>query len=250
MKLARTLAAALAFFGALVGAASAQSRVDLELVLAVDVSRSIDEEEAKLQREGYVAAFLSPQVQRAVASGQIGKIAVAYIEWADYYYVREVVPWTLIDGPESARRFAERLAAEPYISGFRTSISAAIDAGAKMIRENAYEGTRKVIDVSGDGPNNSGRPVETARDEAVAQGITINGLAIVNDRWTGNFPPPANLDIYYEKNVIGGPDAFMLVAEDFKTFGTAILNKLIKEIALAPEPPSGTRHAPARFAGP
>ena len=235
---------------ALGGEALAQIKVDLELVLAVDVSRSVDEEEAKLQREGYVAAFLSPQIQRAVASGQFGKIAVAYIEWADYYYIREVMPWTVIEGAESAKAFAQRLAAEPYISGFRTSISAGIDAGAKMIRENEYEGTRKVIDISGDGPNNSGRPAEMARDEAVKQGITINGLAIINDRWTGNFPPPANLDLYYEKSVIGGPDAFMLVAENFKTFGTAILNKLIKEIAGLAEPPSGTRYGLTRFAGP
>jgi len=230
--------------------AIAQIKVDLELVLAIDVSRSVDEEEAKMQREGYVAAFLSPQIHRAVASGQFGKIAVAYIEWADYYYVREVLPWTVIDGADSAKAFAIRLANEPYVSGFRTSISAGIDAGAKMIRENEYEGTRKVIDVSGDGPNNSGRPAEAARDEAVKQGITINGLVIINDRWTGNFPPPANLDVYYEKSVIGGPDAFMLVAEGFKTFGTAILNKLIKEIADLAEPPSGTRYGLARFAGP
>lgn len=236
--------------GLLAGPGSAETRVDLELVLAVDVSRSVDEEEAKLQREGYVAAFLSPQIHRAVASGQVGKIVVAYIEWADYYYVREVLPWTVIDGADSARAFAARLAAEPYVSGFRTSISAGIDAAAKMIRENAYEGTRKVIDVSGDGPNNSGRPAEIARDEAVRGGITINGLAIVNDRWTGNFPPPANLDLYYEKSVIGGPDAFVMVAENFKTFGTAILNKLVKEIANAAEPPSGTRYALPRFAAP
>lgn len=239
-----------ALFALAASAAEAQTRVDLELVLAVDTSRSIDEEEAKLQREGYVAAFLSPQIHRAVASGQIGKIAVAYIEWADYYHVREVVPWTLIDGPASAKAFAERLAAQSYMSGFRTSISAGIDEAARMIRENAYEGARKVIDVSGDGPSNSGRPVELARDDAVKAGITINGLVIVNDRWTGNFPPPKDLDLYYEKNVVGGPDAFVMVAENFQTFGRAILNKLIKEIAALPDPPSGARFGPTRKAGP
>lgn len=213
-------------------ASGAALPVDLELVLAVDVSGSIDEDEAKLQRQGYLAALVDARLMRAIRSGQYGRIAVAYVEWADAYYQRTVVDWTLIFDEKSARAFAARLAAAPLTSAPWTSISGAIDYGAKLFAGNGYEGIRRVIDISGDGRNNRGRPVTAARDEAVARGITINGLPIVNDRlnpWGG--PPDPEIDLYYERHVIGGPGAFVIAAKNFDAFAAAILSKLIMEIA-------------------
>ncbi|MBM3556623.1 MAG: DUF1194 domain-containing protein [Alphaproteobacteria bacterium] len=233
--------AALALFAGATLAAGED--VDLLLVLAVDVSRSIDDDEAALQRDGYARAFKDPVVIKAIGSGEHGAIAVAYVEWADYYHVREVIPWTKVDSPATAASLASAIVESPRLGGFRTSISAGIDAGAKLIREAPFKGKRKVIDVSGDGINNSGRPVTEARNEAVAQGITINGLVIMNDRWTGNFPPPKDLDAYFEKNVIGGQDCFAVVAEDFASFASALRSKLIREIAGIPGPAPVERFA-------
>jgi hypothetical protein len=206
--------------------------VDLELVLAVDISGSVDEVEAVLQREGYIAALRHPQVIEAIEGGMFGRIAVTYVEWAGSHYQRTMLEWTLIDGQQSAYGFADALAETPLITEHWTSLSTAIDFAVPLFDDNGFEGFRRVIDISGDGYNNRGRPVEWARDEAVAAGITINGLPIVNDRpnrWGGR--PPVNLDRYYEQHVIGGPGAFIVVAEDYVAFAKAILSKLLLEIA-------------------
>jgi hypothetical protein len=216
--------------------------VDLELVLAVDVSTSIDEGEFALQRNGYAQAFLNPDVIAAIRSGPHGRIAVAYVEWAAAESQRLVVPWTVLSDAESGTLFAEEILAAPRSFKGWTSISGAIDFAMEVFATNPHSGTRRVIDVSGDGINNSGRPAETARDEAVAHGITINGIVIMNDVpsamsfWR---PDPA-LDDFYRDRVIGGPGAFVIVVEDFTTFGHAIRNKLLREIA--------GRESPARYA--
>ena len=218
-------------------AARADTAVDLELVLAVDISGSVDEVEAALQREGYAAAIVHPAVLDAIRSGFLRRIAVAYIEWADHFQQAVVVPWRVIEDEATAHAFAERLAAAPYGRGRYTSISAAIEFAAPMFEGNGIEGTRRVIDVSGDGPNNSGRLAPDARDAAVAKGITVNGLPIVNQRMNRFGPPMPGLDLYYRDCVIGGPGAFIVVAEDFASFAVAVRRKLVLEIAgLAPPP--------------
>jgi hypothetical protein len=208
--------------------------VDLELVLAVDVSRSVDPEEAKLQREGYLAALVHPRVLQAIRSGPLGKIAVTYVEWAGIDTQYTVVPWTVIEDDQSAEVFTSRIAAAPYNARNWTSVSGAIDYAVRLFEDNGFEGTRRVIDVSGDGRTNQGRPSSAARDDAVAAGITINGLPVVNERMNFYRPPEYDLDVYYRDNVIGGPGAFMIVAENFNAFTGAILSKLIREIASVP----------------
>jgi hypothetical protein len=208
--------------------------VDLELVLAIDISRSIDPEEAKLQREGYIAALQHPRVIQAIRSAPHGKIAVIYVEWAGVEVQYTVVPWTLIEDEASAAAFVARIAASPYNSRNWTSISGAIDYSVPLFENNGFEGTRRVIDISGDGRTNQGRPSAAARDDAVAAGITINGLPVINERLNFYRPPDVDLDIYYRDNVIGGPGAFMIVAENFSSFTGAILSKLIREIAGEP----------------
>lgn len=224
-------AAALALAG-LAEFAAAKQPVDLELALAVDVSSSIDEEEARMQRDGYVAAFRHPDVIHAIESGMLRRIAVTYYEWAGDGHLRMLSDWTVIEDAESANRFADRLAAAPLEIAPRTSISAAIEHAQAQFRHNAFEGTRRVIDISGDGPNNGMREVTLARDRAVSEGIIINGLPIMNGRADaeGNLPLP-DLDQYYRDCVIGGPGAFIVVAHSFDEFGVAIRRKLISEIA-------------------
>lgn len=205
--------------------------VDLELVLAVDVSGSIDEVEARLQRQGYVMALSHPRVIEAIRSGGYGRIAVTYVEWANGGYQRTVAEWTLVEDAASAKGLAGGLAEAPVVTAHWTSISGAIDHAAQLFAGNGYEGLRRVIDVSGDGYNNNGRPADHAREDAVAMGITINGLPIINERpnpWGS--APAAGLDAYYREHVIGGPGAFLVVAQDFEDFATAILSKLILEI--------------------
>ncbi len=225
--------------------------VDLELVLAVDVSLSVDSEEAQLQRHGYVQAFRDPLVVEAIGDGILGRIAVTYFEWANAAHTQLIVDWTLIDSPASAARFAEALAERRPGPAHYTSISGAIDFGSALFQDNRFEGTRQVIDVSGDGPNNWGDLVTQARDRAVDKGITINGLPIL-DQSSGPFSRYniPNLDLYYRDCVIGGPAAFIVVAEDFAAFASAIRRKLILEIAgLAPPPaaPRRTARAAARL---
>jgi uncharacterized protein DUF1194 len=223
-------------------AAAAPARavpVDLELVLAVDISRSVDDEEARLQRQGYVAAFRDPRIVEAIRSGAIGSIAVAYVEWAGADHQRTMIDWLLIQDGESAAEFAARIGELPRLSMGWTSISGAIDYCSLLFGTGGYQGVRRVIDVSGDGINNSGRAARLARDEAVAQGIVINGLPILNDRPNFGRPAERNLDAYYESEVIGGPGSFLIAAEDFHAFGKAILAKLIREIAGTAAGPTG-----------
>ncbi|MBS7791089.1 DUF1194 domain-containing protein [Roseococcus sp. SDR] len=211
--------------------AQAPEPVDVLLVLAVDVSRSIDEDEARLQREGYRNAVSDPRVVEVIRRGMIGAIGLAYVEWAGFEYQRLVLPWTRIANQADADAWASALAEAPRASLSWTSISGGIDFSRRVLAEAPFEGTRRVIDVSGDGVNNSGRPAELARDEAVAQGIVINGLPIINDRPTFGRMPQIPLDQYFQQSVIGGTGAFMIVAEDFDAFGTAVRRKLIREIA-------------------
>lgn len=211
--------------------AQPQEPVDVLLVLAVDVSRSIDEDEARLQREGYRNAVSDPRVVEVIRRGMIGAIGLAYVEWAGFEYQRLVLPWTRIANQADADAWASALAEAPRASLSWTSISGGIDFSRRVLAEAPFEGTRRVIDVSGDGVNNSGRPAELARDEAVAQGIVINGLPIINDRPTFGRMPQIPLDQYFQQSVIGGTGAFMIVAEDFDAFGTAVRRKLIREIA-------------------
>ena len=206
--------------------------VDLELVLAVDVSGSIDFEEARLQRQGYMAAFLDPVVLGAIASGPHGRIAVTYIEWAGAFSRTHTIDWMIVDGPTSAERFVAALEDASLHRGRFTSISGAIEFALPMFEQNGFESDRQVIDVSGDGPNNSGRLVNEARDIAGFAGVTVNGLAIINDRPNPfGIPQMKDLDIYFEHCVIAGPGAFVVVAEGFNDFGSAIRRKLILEIA-------------------
>ncbi len=221
---------------ALAGArqAAAEEPVDLLLVLAVDVSRSIDEVEAELQREGYRAAMAHPQVVAAITGGPAGAIAVAYVEWAGYPFQRLVIPWTRIGSVADAAAWAEGLAAAPRDSMSWTSLSGALEFSREVLAGCPYAATRRVVDVSGDGINNSGPSPEPVRDRLVAEGITINGLPIINDRPNFGRPQVVDLETYYREAVIGGEGAFLVAAEDFANFGIAIRRKLITEIAGLP----------------
>jgi hypothetical protein len=208
--------------------------VDLLLVLAVDVSRSIDEDEARLQRQGFRNAVGDPRVIQAIRSGTLGAVGIAYVEWSSADYQRLVIPWTYIDGPETARRWVAALEAAPRVSMNWTSISGGIEFSMRVLEDAPFEGTRKVIDISGDGVNNSGAPVTLLRDLAVDAGITINGLPILNERSPFGRPPTMPLDQYFQEFVIGGPGAFVIPADNFDAFQTAVLRKLIREISAAP----------------
>jgi hypothetical protein len=212
--------------------------VDLALVLAADVSRSVDDDEFKLQRNGYAAAVTNPRVLQAIAAGEYGAIAICFVEWSGPDEQQVVVDWTVIRDGESAAGFAATLHDAPRSFVGRTSISAALDFSRERLSKAGVTAGRRVIDVSGDGTNNSGRPVSDARDEAVADGITINGLAIINEHpnpgYFAHTQPPEGLPEYYRRNVIGGPGAFLMVVQDFNSFGEAIANKLVSEIAAAP----------------
>jgi hypothetical protein len=211
-------------------AAAADEDVDLALVLAVDISFSMDPEEQALQREGFVEAFRSPIVHEAIRRGTLGRIAVVYAEWAANFEQKIIVPWTVIENPESAMAFAGRLEAQPTRRGPRTSVSGAIDFGVRLLGKSGVEATRRVIDISGDGANNQGRPVTAARDEAVAQGVTINGLPIMLKRAT-SYWDVTELDVYYRDCVIGGPGAFTVPVRERDQFPQAIKTKIIMEIA-------------------
>ncbi len=213
-------------------AQKSQQPVDLELVLAVDVSGSIDPEEARLQRDGYVAALTDPDVIEAITSGILGRVAMTYIEWAGEEYTTTVADWTMVSDEAGARAFAARVARAPIQTALWTSISNIIDHALSTFPANGFEGTRRVIDISGDGPNNQGGLVTKFRDRAVAQGVAINGLPIVNERASPfGWPALPNLDLYYANCVIGGPGSFMVVANTFADFARAIRKKLILEIA-------------------
>jgi Protein of unknown function (DUF1194) len=235
-------------FGVLVlpGSARATTEVDLALVLAVDISNSMDLEEQELQRSGFVEAFRSPLVHEAIRGGTLGRIAVTYMEWAGTGRQTVVVSWMTIEGAEGAVEFAEQLARAPIQRGPRTSISGAIDFGVKLLDESGVEPLRRVIDVSGDGANNQGRPVTLAREAALARDITINGLPIMLKR-ANSFWDVAKLDVYYRDCVIGGPGAFMIPVRERQHFAEAIKTKIIREIA-AVDP--GSRVVPVQAEGP
>jgi len=213
----------------------AAEAVDLLLVLAVDVSRSVDEDEWKLQRDGYVNALTNPRVVDAIMSGPNQRIAVSYVEWAGETYQRALVDWRIVGNRNEAEGFVAALAEFPYTPASWTSISGGIDYSVKLLQRAPFTAPRRVIDVSGDGRNNHGRAAWLARDDAVKQGIVINGLPIMNDRANFGRPAERDLDLYYEREVIGGPGAFIVAATDFNSFGQAILAKLIKKIAWTPE---------------
>ena len=221
----------------LAGRARAAQPVDVELILAVDVSRSVDAEEQELQFSGYETAFRDLRLAEGIAGGPLGAIAVQFFTWSGWNQQEVVVPWTRLDGAASCARFADAIAEAPRRTHLYTSISGAMDFAAKQFGQ-AFEGTRKVVDISGDGINNSGRPVSEARAEALAQGIVFNGLAVLDNTplppaLAAGLPP---LDEYYRDEVIGGPGAFLVVAEGFHAFEAAVRRKIIREIALAPPP--------------
>ena len=218
----------------------AVEQVDLLLVLASDVSRSVDQPKFKLQRDGYAAALSDKRVLDAISSGRHQRIAVCFVEWSGVTAQKLLIDWMVINGADSARRFGDSLLELPRSFAERTSISAAIDFSVNLIEQAPFKAERRTIDVSGDGTNNSGRDVASARNAAVAKGITINGLVILSERplaWNPEHTNPlGGLANYYRENVVGGPGAFVIVAEDFNSFGQAIVKKLVAEIALAPRP--------------
>lgn len=235
---------ALAAVALLPARAHAQT-VDAAIVLAADVSRSIDDEEFELQRRGYAAAVTSPQFMQAVQSGMHGAVALCFVEWAGPDQQTVVAKWTSIRDGEGAAEFAKILLDAPRSFAGRTAIGDGIDFAVAQLKANGVTASRRVIDVSGDGNNNSGRAVTAARDDAVASGITINGLAIINEK-TGGVPgnflylhthPPGGLPNYYRDNVIGGPGAFVRQIVNFDTFAAAMTDKLVSEISDAsPQP--------------
>jgi hypothetical protein len=215
--------------------------VDVALVLVTDVSRSVDDSEYKLEKDGYSNAFTNSKVIEAIQGGPLGKIAVAYVEFASSFEVRTVLDWTVIKDRPSAQAFTQHLIEAPRSFWGRTSISAGIDEAVQLLAENSLNATRRVIDVCGDGTNNAGREAADARDDAVKAGITINGLAIINDHpmaWTfAHVQPPGGLAKYYRENVAGGPGSFVLEVHDFHSFGEAMTRKLMEEIASGPAKP-------------
>jgi hypothetical protein len=230
---------------------AAQREVDLELVLAVDISRSMDLEEAALVRQGFVRALRHPDVIAAIERGPLGRIAVTYAEWGTERYQRTRVDWTEVSGAASAAAFADAVERSSTILVEWTSISGAIAFASQRFEDNGFQSQRQIIDISGDGPNNSGPYVTLARDRAVAEGIVINGLPIINDRPNVyGYPPFPDLDLYYEDCVIGGPGAFMVVANGFKDFSRAILRKLVTEVAGRAAPRRLLRMAAAGFRPP
>ena len=218
---------ALCVLAVLAAAAPSRARatpVDVALVLAVDCSGSVDSGEFALQIQGYAAALTNPSVIRTIQSGSLGAIAVTYVQWSGPFIHDQAVGWTVIKDAKSAAEFAAAMTAAPRrIFGGGTSLSGAIDYAGSLFATSGFEGTRRTIDVSGDGTNNSGRRADDARDEAVQGEVTINGLPILTD--------VPDLDRYYQEHVIGGPGAFVIPAKDFASFAQAILDKLIREVA-------------------
>jgi hypothetical protein len=205
--------------------------VDVELIIAVDVSYSMDPEEQALQREGYVMALTSREFMRALREGANSKIAITYFEWAGQFDQKIIVPWRLIEGPESADAVANEIAAAPYRRASRTSIAGALTFAKPLFDHSGYRGLRRVIDVSGDGTNNAGPLIVPTRDDVLTAGITINGLPIMLKRPTPGTMDIENLDVYYEDCVIGGPGAFVVPIHDRKQFIEATRTKLVLEIS-------------------
>jgi len=218
-------------------AAQAAEAVDVALVLAADVSRSITTDEFQLQRQGYASAITNPAVVKAIRAGSHGVIALTFIEWSGANEQQIVVDWQLIRDDAAAKSIADTLLAAPRSFYGRTSISAAIDFAMARLKESGVKADKQIIDISGDGTNNAGRALPDARGEALAAGVTINGLAIINDRgelyggFSGHTQPPGGLPNWYRDNVMGGPGSFLLVANDFEAFSEAMTHKLLNEIA-------------------
>jgi len=227
----------LIFVGAVLAptAALAGEDVDLVLVLAADVSRSIDAAKFQLQRDGYVAAVSDPHVLDTIRSGRYGRIGLCFVEWSGAEAQHVVIDWMAVGDAASAKDFGDRLVEAPRSFMGRTSISGAIDFAMNELGQAPFQSARRIIDISGDGTNNEGRAVTEARDEALAKGVTINGLVILSENpmsWNPEHTnPPGGLDNYYRNNVIGGPGAFVMVAKDFNSFGQAIIGKIIAEVA-------------------
>ncbi len=237
-----TLGVILALAGGPVDAAeqlAAAREVDVALVLAVDVSSSVDEGEAGIQRAGYIAAMRDPRVADAIRGGLNGRVAITYVEWSSPTDQRVVVPWREISDAAGATAFADELKSAPYKPGSTTSISGGIDFAVNLIQKSGLQALRRVIDVSGDGYSDYGRPVRAARDEAVKAGIVVNGLPIMNERAAYRTKIPPDLDKYYTENVTGGRGSFTLVVRNLDDFNKLVLQKLILEIAQLETLPKG-----------
>jgi hypothetical protein len=229
-RILRTLTAACALLLVAAGSLRAEP-VDLELVLLADATGSIDNAEIAFQRKGYAEALASQDVLDAIATGAHQRIAVTYVEWGDFQSQDVVVPWSVIDGEASASAFGDALLAAPRRAFGRNAIGQALVFGKALVETNAHEGYRKVIDLSADSANSwNGIPLSIAREQVVAAGITINGLAILCRACNGR---PANYDLEkaFEDTIIGGPDAFVITAENMQQFATAVKRKLVLEIA-------------------
>jgi len=211
-------------------APAGQIQVDLKLVIATDVSRSINSEEAQIQREGIAEAFLNPEVVKAIEGGALGRIAIAMVDWSSPEYARVVLDWTVVKDKASAAALADRIRMMPRTPGRRTSISSALELGTLLLEgsDGDIVATRKVIDVSGDGPNNDGGPLQEAHDKTIAAGIIVNGLPIMDENANGYFP---DLDKYFAGCVVGGKGSFVVVVRSFRDFGAAMRHKLILEIS-------------------
>jgi hypothetical protein len=218
----------------------AAEEVDLLLVLSSDVSRSVDARKFQLQREGYATALSNPRVIDAIKSGPHGKIAICFVEWSGATSLKLVIDWTVVGDAASARKIGDQMLELPRSFADRTSISAGLEFSMAQLQRSPFKGVRRTIDVAGDGTHNSGRDLLTVRDEILAKGVTINGLVILSESplpWNPEHTnPPGGLAEYYRKNVIGGPGAFVMVAENHNSFGQAIVKKMIAEIAWAPPP--------------
>ncbi|WP_457584884.1 DUF1194 domain-containing protein [Ensifer canadensis] len=223
----RVLVLILALIAHPMRAAAAPPDVDLELVLAVDISGSMDMEEASVQRSGYLEVLRHPDFINAVKGGYLGRIAIGYFEWAEQVNESSVVAWQVIEDAKDAEAFAADLEARPFGTGRGTSVSNAILFGMKLIESNAYTGVRRILDLSGDGHNNTGPPIALARADALARGIVINGLVILI-RPSGSTVP---LDQYYAECVIGGPGSFMIPVREAEAFASAVRQKLLHEVS-------------------
>jgi hypothetical protein len=208
-----------------------QVSVDVELIIGVDVSNSMDIDELEVQREGYAQAIVSKEFLQALKTGPNKKLAVTYFDWSASTDQKIIVPWRVIDGPETADAVAREIMKAPVRRGSNTSISGAISFAMPLFDENPYRGLRRVIDISGDGPNNNGAPVTGARDAALERGITINGLPIMVENSSYSIVNIDNLDLYYEDCVIGGPGSFVVSIKHRNEFKQAIRTKLISEVA-------------------
>lgn len=216
------------------GTPARATEVDVELALMVDVSRSMGPAELEIQRRGYAEAIASDEVVNVILNSFTGSIAVTYVEWAGYGLQREIVPWTLIDSREAAQAVSAQLTADFNYAMRRTSISGAVDFARESIRSNDFEGLRKVIDISGDGPNNDGRPVTVSRDAAIQEGLIINGLPLMTEDSTSRWGID-DLDVYYWECVIGGPGAFVIPVLDWDDFPMAVRRKLVLELVGPPD---------------